>query len=135
MPEQPKNNFSGATFSGPVNFGDNPTGDFIGTQNNYTIDPEIKSVEKQLKQLLTQLQTKYPDKADSEIFEILLNGFNAMPTKNPQNWQQWKDLLSLLFAGGFEAAKLAKPELGIPIEIFKRLYEIYDRNRKQLPGA
>jgi predicted NACHT family NTPase len=49
--------------------------------------------------------------------------------------QTWKDLLSLLFAGGFEAAKLAKPEIGIPIEILKHFYKIWDRNRKQLPGA
>lgn len=33
---------------------------------------------------------------------------------------------------GIEAVKIMAPLLGIPIKICKRLYEIYDRNRKQL---
>jgi HEAT repeat protein len=42
MESNPKNDFTGATFNNPVNFGDNPTGNIIGTQNNYTTAPEIK---------------------------------------------------------------------------------------------
>lgn len=38
------------------------------------------------------------------------------------------DLLSLAFAGGVEAIKIVAPQLGVPIEVAKRLYEIYDRN-------
>ena len=103
-------------------------------EHNYAPEPNIQPTE-QLTNLLAQLRTKYPNKTDTEIFEVLLNGFESMPKKNPQGWQKWKDLFSLLFAGGVEAAKLAKPEVGIPIEILKRLYEIYDRNQKSLPGA
>lgn len=58
-----------------------------------------------------------------------------MPQNNPQNWQRWQDIFSVIFAGGIEATKILVPVAGIPIEVLKRLYEIYDRNRKQLPGA
>jgi len=39
-----------------------------------------------------------------------------------------------VFAGGLEAVKVVAPILGIPIEVGKSLYEMSDRNRKQLPG-
>jgi hypothetical protein len=53
----------------------------------------------------------------------------------PQNWQRWQDIFSVIFASGVEATKILVPIAGILIEVLKRLYEIYDRNRKQLPGA
>ena len=58
-----------------------------------------------------------------------------MPQKNPQSWQRWQDILQCPFSGGIEATKLLVPVAGIPIKVTKRLYEIYDRNSKQLPGA
>ena len=103
-------------------------------EHNYVPEPNTKPTD-QLTNLLVQLRTKYPDKTDAEIFDILLNGFDAMPQKNPQSWQRWQDILSVLFSGGIEATKLLVPVAGIPIEVIKRLYEIYDRNSKQLPGA
>jgi hypothetical protein len=54
---------------------------------------------------------------------------------NPQKWQKWVDILSIVFVGGVEAVKMVAPVLGMPIEIGKRLYEIYARNRQQLPEA
>lgn len=60
MANEPKNNFSGANFNAPVNFGNNPTGDFIATQNNYTTDPEVQSAIVELQVILTQLQTQHP---------------------------------------------------------------------------
>lgn len=60
MISEPKSNFSGATFNAPVNFGDNPTGAFIGTQNNYSIDPELQYAIADLQALLTQLQIQHP---------------------------------------------------------------------------
>jgi hypothetical protein len=136
MPETPKNQ---PTFNiqnvGNINTGDiTIQGDQIGIQHNYA--PESNTEEtQQLSQLLTKLRTKYPDKTDAEIFEILLNGFSTMPQNNPQTWQRWHDIFSLLFAGGIEGIKIWQPLAGIPIEIAKRLYEVYDRNRNQLPGA
>ena len=134
MANQPKNDFSGATFQAPVNFGDNPTGNFIGTQNNHATDPEVKRAIANLQTLITQLQTRYPNATDEQLSEILLNGFEEMPQQNPKNWQRWQDIFSILFAGGVEAAKILVPVSGIPIEVLKRLYEIYQRHPKQLPG-
>ena len=121
------------TFHIQGNYIEKVEGDYI--EHNYAPEANLASAEQQLNQLLVKLRAKHSDKTDAEIFEILLSGFNTMPQRNPTGWQRWKDVLSLLFAGGFEAFKVAKPEVGIPLEVLKRLYEIYDRNRKQLPEA
>ncbi len=120
---------------GNINSGDvTISGNQIGIQHNYA--PEAKAAaNQQLAQVLTKLREKYPNKTDAEVFEILLNGFATMPQKNPQNWQRWQDSFSIIFAGVVEAAKISVPIAGIPIEVLKRLYEIYDRNRQQLPEA
>ena len=79
MADQPKNDFSGATFSAPVNFGDNPTGDFVGTQNNYTTDPEIKSAIADLKTLITDLQIQHPNvTTETQAIEIIDAEFNKI---------------------------------------------------------
>jgi hypothetical protein len=96
-------------------------------------EPSTTAAVQQLTQLLTQLRTKYPNKTDAEIFEILLNGFTTMPQNNPQNWQRWQDVFSVIFVGSVEATKIIVPVAGIPIEILKRLYEIYQKNQKSLP--
>lgn len=120
---------------GNINTGDvNIQGDQIGIQHNYAPAPSTEA-NQQLAHLLTKLRTKYPTKTDTEIFDILINGFATMPQNNPQTWQCWKDIFSIIFAGGVEATKFLVPVAGIPIEVLKRLYEIYDRNCKQLPGA
>ena len=134
MADQPKNNFSGATFSGPVNFGDHPTGDFIGTQKNYTFpDPKQAEATQKIVDLLQDIRNKNPQATDAEIINIVDRGLANMQQNNPQKWRKWIDVLSVVFAGGVEAVKLVAPALGIPIEIGKRLYEIFDRHRKQLP--
>ncbi|MFM2431434.1 MAG: hypothetical protein RLZZ511_2647 [Cyanobacteriota bacterium] len=121
---------------GNINTGDvTIQGDQIGIQHNYPPDPNITEAHQQLTHLLIKLRNRYPDKTDTEIFEILLNGFTTMPQNHPQTWQRWQDIFSIVFAGGVEATKVLVPVAGIPIEILKRLYEIWDRNRKQLPGA
>jgi hypothetical protein len=72
MANEPKNNFSGATFHAPVNFGDHPTGDFIGTQNNYATDPEVQGAIADLQTLLTQLQSQHPQvTTETEALTIL----------------------------------------------------------------
>lgn len=136
MSEQPKNQpVFNINQVGNINTGDvTIAGDQIGIQHNYAPDANIEATQ-QLAQLLTKLRRKYPNKTDSEIFDILLNGFATMPQNNPQNWQRWQDVFSIIFAGGVEATKVLVPIAGIPIEVLKRLYEIYDRNQNQLPGA
>lgn len=133
MADQPKNDFSGAIFQAPVNFGDKNQGNFIGTQNNYAA-LQATAAAQQLKTLLGKLRQKDPNATDEQLFDMLLNGFKTMPQQNPQNWQHWQDIFSILFAGGVEATKILVPVAGIPIEVLKRLYEIYQRNPKQLPG-
>jgi hypothetical protein len=119
---------------GNINSGDvTIQGDQIGIQHNYAPE-DATEANQQLAHLLTKLRAKYPTKTDAEIFDILVNGFATMPQNNPQNWQRWQDIFSVIFAGGIEATKILVPVAGIPIEVLKRLYEIYDRNRKQLPG-
>jgi hypothetical protein len=136
MPETPKNQ---PTFNiqnvGNINTGDvTIAGNQIGIQHNYAPEPNTEATQ-QLTQLLNKLRTKYPDKTDAEIFDILVNGFSTMSQNNPQTWQRWQDIFSLLFAGGVEGIKMVCPPVGIPIEVGRKLYDIYDRNRKQLPGA
>ncbi len=108
---------------------------YIETQHNYTPDPQTSAAEKQLKNLVNQLRQKYPNATDAQLFQRLIEGFEVMPQQNPQNWQRWRDIFSVLFAGGIEATKLLVSVAGIPIEVSRRLYEIYERDRKQLPDS
>jgi HEAT repeats len=88
MAKEPKNNFSGATFNALVNFGDNPTGDFIGTQNNYTIEPEVQNAIADLQTLLTQLQTQHPQvTTEAQAFEIIDVKFKEIEAKQLPQWQ------------------------------------------------
>jgi hypothetical protein len=41
--------------------------------------------------------------------------------------------LSIVFAGGIEAVKAVNPWAGIPIEMVRKLYEVYEKNRQKLP--
>ena len=106
---------------------------YIENNHNYAPQANLKETE-QLTQVLQKLRQQHPTATDAELFEILLNGFQTMPQKNPQNWQSWQNILSILFAGGVEGIKIVCPPAGIPIEVGKRLYDIYQKNPKQLPG-
>lgn len=136
MPEQPQNpSIFNINQVGNINTGEvTITGDQIGIQHNYAPEPNTEA-EQQLNQLLTKLRDQYPNKTNAEIFNIMINNFSNMPQTNPQTWQRWQDIFSVIFAGGIEAAKVLVPMAGIPIEVLKQLYEICDRNKKQLPGA
>ncbi|MCP2728736.1 HEAT repeat domain-containing protein [Limnofasciculus baicalensis] len=136
MSETPKQDFSGATFSGHVNFAPNQGSQDvtkIGTQNNYATDPKITEALKNITQLLEKLHQQNPQASDIEILDILTKGFQTMPQNNPKQWQSWKNIFSIVFAGGMEAVKMFLPAAGIPIEVGKRLYEIHKDNQ-QLPG-
>jgi HEAT repeat protein len=103
-------------------------------EHNYAPQANLKETE-QLTQVLQKLRQQHPNATDAELFEILLNGFTTMPQQNPKNWQSWQNIFSVLFSGGVEGIKIVCPPAGIPIEVGKRLYDIYQKNPKQLPGT
>ncbi|WP_293124721.1 HEAT repeat domain-containing protein [Microcoleus sp. bin38.metabat.b11b12b14.051] len=109
--------------------------DMVGIQYNYTF-PEPKQAEAvgQVSEVIQDIRQQNPQASDIQIVDIIEGELATMHQNDPQKWQGWIDLLSVVFAGGVEAIKIIAPALGIPIEIARRLYEIYDRNRNQLPG-
>jgi HEAT repeat protein len=128
MADQPKIEMN---FHAPV---ENAIGNVEGDLLINPTLPQNKEGTAVIIDLIGSLRQENPSATDTEIVEIIRKSFDAMPKKNPQNWQRWKDFLSILFAGGTEFAKVLKPESGILIEVLKRLYEIYNRNQKKLPG-
>lgn len=113
----------------------NVQGDMVGFQNNYTFpDPKQAEAVSEFSQQLQNIRQQYPEASEAEILDIIQSALATIYQDNPQEWRGWIDLLSLVFAGGVEGIKIVAPALGIPIAMAQRLYEIYDRNRKQLPG-
>ncbi|HAA31786.1 MAG TPA: hypothetical protein DCE56_33925 [Cyanobacteria bacterium UBA8553] len=104
-------------------------------ENNNPSESRKSEALNNISQLLENLHQQHPQASDAEILDIITRGFEIMPQNNPKQWQRWQDTLSVVFAGGIEAVKVFFPAAGIPIEVGKRLYEIYDRNRKQLPSS
>lgn len=129
MADQPKVQ---QNFNAPVT---GVAGNVEGDMIIYTPDPQKSAAEQQLQTVVNKLRQKYSDATDAQLFQRLIESFEAMPQQNPQNWQRWRDIFSLLFAGGIEATKVLVPMAGIPIEVSRRLYEIYERDRKQVPGS
>lgn len=121
---------------GNINTGDvNVRGDMVGIQYNYSF-PEPKQAEAvgQVSEVIQDIRQQNPQASETQIVDIIEGELATMHQNEPQKWQGWIDVLSVVFAGGVEAIKIVAPALGIPIEIAKRLYEIYDRNRDRLPG-
>ncbi len=113
----------------------NVQGDMVGFQYNYTFsEPKQAEAVSEVSELLQDIRQQYPQASEAEILEIIQRGLATMHQENQNKWRRWVDLLSLVFAGGVEAIKIVAPALGIPIAMAQRLYEIYDRNRNQLPG-
>jgi hypothetical protein len=122
---------------GNLNTGDvTIQGDQVGFQSNYAFpDPESAEATRAVSELLQDIRQRYPQASDDDILAIIEKGFATLQRGNPKKWRKWVDLFSLVFAGGLEAVKVVAPALGIPIEVGKRLYEICDRQRQQLPGT
>jgi hypothetical protein len=129
MVDQPKVQ---QNFNAPVT---GVAGNVEGDMIIYAPNPQQSAAEQQLQTVVTKLRQRYPNDTDSQLFQRLVEGFEAMPRQNLQNWQRWRDIFSVLFAGGIEATKVLVPVAGVSIKVSRRLYEIYDRNRKQLPGS
>jgi len=107
-------------------------GTVIGKQVQSNPSPELTQALTTLQDVLNQLQNKHPEVYKSPATAILDVEFETIKLNKPQQWRSLLDVLSVVFAGGFEAVKLFFPQLGIPIEVGRQLYEIYDRNRQQL---
>lgn len=128
MADQPKVQ---QNFNAPVT---GVAGNVEGDMIIYVPDPKQTAAEQQLQAVVAKLRQQYPNDTDAQLFQRLIEGFEAMPRQNPQNWRRWQNILSPLFAGGIETTKVLVPVAGIPIEVLRRLYKIYEGDRKQLPG-
>jgi HEAT repeats len=83
----------------------------------------------ELQQIIASFSTKYPDLNNANIADVIDAEFTTIQNNDPQKWQKLKDVLSVIFAGGTEAVKIVIPVAGIPIEVSKKLYEIWKNNR------
>ena len=121
---------------GQINSGDvNVERDMVGFQYNYTFpDPKQAEAVSQVSRVIQDIRQQNPQTSETETIDIIERGLATMHQENPQKWRRWVDILSVVFAGGVEGIKIVAPALGIPIAMAQRLYEIYDRNRNQLPG-
>ncbi len=109
--------------------------DMVGIQYNYAFpEPQQAEAVGQVSEVIQDIRQQNPQASDIQIVEIIEGELATMHHNDPQKWQGWIDVLSLVFVGGVEAIKIVAPALGIPIAITQRLYEIYDRNCNQLPG-
>lgn len=84
----------------------------------------------ELQQIITSFSTKYPDLNNTNIDDVIDAEFTTIQNNDPQKWQKLKDVMSVIFAGGSEAVKIVVPISGIPIEVSKKLYEIWKNNRR-----
>jgi hypothetical protein len=137
MTEPPKNqNIWNINQVGSLNNDEvNVQGDMVGFQYNYTFpDPKQAEAVSEFSQQLQNIRQQYPEASEAEILDMIQSALATTYQENPQEWRGWVDLLSLVFAGGVEGIKIVAPALGIPIAMAQRLYEIYNRNRNQLPG-
>jgi hypothetical protein len=97
-------------------------GNVEGDQIINTVDPEtLADIKKVL--------ANYHQATNAEAAAIIDSEFTEVQSRNPQRWQKWMDILSVAFAGGSESVKILAPAIGVPIEVMKKLYEIYQRNR------
>jgi hypothetical protein len=83
----------------------------------------------ELQQIIASFSTKYPDLDNVNIEDVIDAEFTTIQNNDPQKWQKLKDVLSVIFAGGTEAVKIVVPVAGIPIEVSKKLYEIWKKQR------
>jgi HEAT repeats len=107
------------TFNAPV----------YGVAGNVEGDQIINTVEPETLADIKKILANYPKATNTEAAEIIDTEFTQIQSNNPQRWQKWMDIFSVAFAGGTESVKILAPAVGIPIEVMKRLYEIYQRNR------
>jgi HEAT repeats len=107
------------TFNAPV----------YGVAGNVEGDQIINTVEPETLADIKKILANYPKATNTEAAEIIDSEFTQIQSNYPQRWQKWMDIFSVAFAGGTESVKILAPAIGIPIEVMKRLYEIYQRNR------
>jgi hypothetical protein len=100
-----------------------------GVAGNVEGDQIINTFEPETLADIKKILANYPKATNTEAAEIIDTEFTQIQSNNSQRWQKWMDIFSVAFAGGTESVKILAPAVGIPIEVMKRLYEIYQRNR------
>ena len=100
-----------------------------GVAGNVEGDQVINIIEPETLADIKKILADYPKATNTEAAEIIDSELVQIQSNNPQRWQKWMDIFSVAFAGGSESVKILAPAIGIPIEVMKRLYEIYQRNR------
>jgi hypothetical protein len=100
-----------------------------GVAGNVEGDQIINIIDPETLADVNKILANYPKATNNEAAEIIDSEFRQIQFNSPQRWQKWMDIFSIAFAGGAESVKILAPTIGIPIEVMKRLYEIYQRNR------
>lgn len=98
-------------------------------ENNSAISSEEKEAIAKLSKLIADIQEKHQTTSLKQQPVIIDVEFEEM---QPRQRKALIDLLSIVFSGGVEAAKVFFPLVGIPIEVGLKLYEIYQKNRQNL---
>ena len=77
MADQPKVQ---QNFNAPVT---GVAGNVEGDMIIYTPDPQKSAAEQQLQTVVNKLRQKYSDATDAQLFQRLIESFEAMPQQNP----------------------------------------------------
>jgi hypothetical protein len=86
----PSYDFSGANFTGPVNFGNDNKGDLIGTQNNYYGErpADVQAAIDDLRDFVTFCEQEHPQLASElEAQGVIEAEIIADPAPQPTRWQ------------------------------------------------
>lgn len=128
MSEQPKVQM---TFNAPVTgVAGNVEGDF----NNLNVPtPELTEALDNLKQLIEEFQQKSSTSIEAtdatQIAEIVEAELVEIQRTDPSQWRQIWGWLDIIFTGGVEAVKIIFPVAGIPIEVGRKIYDIYRKDK------
>ena len=103
------------------------------TENNYIQNSDLLKSLDEIKKFATNLQQHKTFTKEQQL-EIIEAEFEKIKGKEPKKWRRLMEGLSVVFEGGVEAAKAFNPWAGIPIEMLRKIYEIYTGNCKNLPN-
>lgn len=131
MANDPKSQtFHFGTVNGSVNAGGE-----VDTQNHYNQQQshnlEFNQALVEIRQFLDSFTNQEKSFSDAEQIKAIDVEFEKINNEDDEKWNRWMACLSVAFAGGIETAKALNPWAGIPIEVLKKLYEVYQGNRKR----
>ncbi|WNZ22626.1 hypothetical protein HJG54_06980 [Leptolyngbya sp. NK1-12] len=104
---RPNINISGGTFKDFVagNKQIKVEGDYIETQNNYTLSPEDQAAIDDLKQVIHDLQARYPTTDPARQSAIIEAEFQEIKQKQPWRWKNLLKAKNLLNGGKIALTK------------------------------